>query len=323
MSNNYPDQNKPTVTIPRPPHPIHRQEKLPWQTPKPPEEDVEAQARIEVLLQSESYRQADEDIDFLGQDESRGVRLQLDYSKPQLLLNQQGVRHTIVVFGSTRILEPAAAGRRVEHLQRELLESPQNSDLERRLAVAKRIQAKSQYYQVARDFGRMVGESGRGPEDCRVVVMTGGGPGIMEAANRGAYEQGSKTMGLNIEIPFEQTPNAYISPELCFNFHYFALRKMHFLLKARAVVIFPGGFGTLDELFDALTLIQTGKMPRVPIVMFGREFWNAIIDFDALARAGTASAKDIELISWADCAEDAWRVIDDFWGDEPPPPDWS
>jgi len=309
MSHDDSDKSKPTLAIPTPPHPIHRQEKLPWQTPKPPEEDVDAQARIEVLLQSQSYRQADEDIDFLGQDESRGVRLQLDYSKPQLLLNQHGVHHTIVVFGSTRILEPAAAARRVEHLQRELLDSPQNSDLKGRLAVAKRILAKSQYYQVACDFGRMVGESGGGPEDCNLVVMTGGGPGIMEAANRGAFDCGAKNIGLNITLPHEQYPNPYLTPELCFRFHYFALRKMHFLLRARALVAFPGGFGTFDELFETLTLIQTRTMAPLPVILVGKRYWQQAVNFDFLIEEGVIDLEDRELFWFAETAKDIWEGI--------------
>ncbi|MCA9422454.1 MAG: TIGR00730 family Rossman fold protein [Nitrospira sp.] len=303
------DTSKPTVTIPTPPHPIHRQEKLPWQTPKPPEEDVEAQARVEVLLRSESYRQADEDIDFLGHDASRGVRLQLDYSKPQLLLNQHGVHHTIVVFGSTRIMESAAADRKVDLLNRELRRSPENSDLKRRLAVAKRIQAKSQYYQIARDFGRMVGESGRGPEDCRVVVMTGGGPGIMEAANRGAFDCGAKNIGLNITLPQEQYPNPYLTPDLCFRFHYFALRKMHFLLRARALVAFPGGFGTFDELFETLTLIQTRTITPLPVILVGQRYWEHAVNFDFLIEEGVIDLEDRELFWFAETAKDIWEGI--------------
>ena len=173
------------------------------------------------------------------------MRLQLDYSKPELQLQRHGIRHTIVVFGSTRLMEPAAASRKVDHLHSELLASPQNTDLTRRLLVAKRIQANSQYYQVAREFGRMVGESGSGPKDCSLVVMTGGGPGIMEAANRGAFDCGAETIGLNITLPHEQYPNPYLTPELCFRFHYFAVRKMHFLLRARALVAFPGDLALL------------------------------------------------------------------------------
>ena len=309
MSYDAPDFSGPRQAIPRPPHPIQRHEKLPWQSPKPPEEDVDAQRRIEALLQSESYRQANEDADFLGSDESRGVRLQLDYSKPELLLKQHDVRHTIVVFGSTRIMEPTAASRRVERLQQELLNSPESNDLKRRLAVAKRIQAKSQYYQVARDFGRLVGESGRGPEDCSLVVMTGGGPGIMEAANRGAFDCGAKTIGLNITLPHEQYPNPYLTPELCFRFHYFAVRKMHFLLRARALVAFPGGFGTFDELFETLTLIQTRTMAPLPVILVGKQFWEQAVNFDFLIEEGVIDLEDRELFWFAETAQDIWEGI--------------
>jgi uncharacterized protein (TIGR00730 family) len=309
MSQTHRDDTKPTVTIPTPPHPLHRHEKLPWQTPKPPEEDADAQARVDRLLQSESYRQADEDVDFLNQDESRGVRLQLDFSKPQLLLEQHGVRHTIVVFGSTRITEPAAANRRVEQLQRELRDSPQNGELKRCLGIAQRIQAKSYYYQVARDFGKMVGESGSGPEDCRLVVMTGGGPGIMEAANRGAFDCGAKTIGLNITLPHEQFPNPYLTPELCFRFHYFAVRKMHFLLRARALVAFPGGFGTFDELFETLTLIQTRTMAPLPVILVGKRYWEQAVNFDFLIEEGVIDLEDRELFWFAETAQEIWEGI--------------
>ncbi len=309
MNHDDPANRKPTVTIPTPPHPIQRHEKLPWQTPKPPEEDADAQVRIEAILHSESYQQADEDIDFLGRDESRGVRLQLDYSKPELFLQQHGVCYTIVVFGSTRITEPTAANRRVEQLNRALLDSPQNADLKRCLAVAKRIQAKSQYYQVARDFGRMVGESGGGPEDCRLVVVTGGGPGIMEAGNRGAYDCGAKTVGLNITLPHEQYPNPYLTPELSFRFHYFAVRKMHFMLRARALVAFPGGFGTFDELFETLTLIQTRTMAPLPVILVGKQFWEQAVNFDFLVEEGVIDLEDQELFWYAETAQEIWDGI--------------
>ena len=302
-------ETKKPVSIPTPPDPIQRHEKLPWQTPKPPEEDVDAQNRIEALLRSESYRQANEDVDFLGSDESRGVRLQLDYSKPELLLKQHGVQQTIVVFGSTRIVEPAAASRRVERLQQELLNSPHTHDLKRRLAVAKRIQARSQYYQVARDFGRLVGESGRGPEDCRLVTMTGGGPGIMEAANRGAFDCGAKNIGLNITLPHEQYPNPYLTPGLCFLFHYFAVRKLHFLLRARALVAFPGGFGTFDELFETLTLIQTRTMAPLPVILVGKQFWEQAVNFDFLIEEGVIDLEDRELFWYAETAQEIWEGI--------------
>jgi len=301
--------SKTRSAIPKPPHPLQRQQKLPWQTPKSSAEDTEAPARVEALLHSESYRQADEDVDFLSRDESRGLRLQLDYSKPEWLLQQHGIHHTIVVFGGTRIAEPAAARRQVEALRKALLASPENPELKQQLAVARRIQAKSHYYDIARDFGRLVGDSGNGPEDCRLVVMTGGGPGIMEAANRGAYDTGAKTVGLNISLPHEQYPNPYISPELCMRFHYFALRKMHFLLRARALVAFPGGLGTLDELFETLTLIQTRKIAPLPVILVGTEYWQKAFNFDFLVEEGVVDVEDRELFWFAESAQEIWENI--------------
>lgn len=296
-------------TIPTPPHPLHRQQKLPWQTPKPPEEDVSAPARVEALLCSDSYRQADEDVAFLRRDESRGLRLQLDYSKPELLLEQHGIHHTVVVFGGTRVVEPAAARSQVEALQKALRQRPGDGELERQLKVARRVQAKSHYYDVARELGRRVGESGSGPEDCRLVVMTGGGPGIMEAANRGASDAGAKTIGLNITLPHEQYPNPYITPELCFRFHYFALRKMHFLMRAKALVAFPGGLGTFDELFETLTLIQTRKMAPLPVVLVGADYWQKAFDFEFLIDEGVVDAEDRKLFWFAETAEEVWEGI--------------
>ncbi len=296
-------------TIPTPPHPLHRQQKLPWQTPKPPEEDAEAPARVEALLRSESYRQADEDVDFLRQDESRGLRLQLDYSKPEWLLEQHGIHHTVVVFGGTRVVEPVAARRKVEELHKALLENPDDRELKRQLKVARRVQAKSHYYDIARDLGRLVADSGSGPKDCRLVVMTGGGPGIMEAANRGASDIGAKTIGLNITLPHEQYPNPYITPELCFRFHYFALRKMHFLMRARALVAFPGGLGTFDELFETLTLIQTRKIAPLPVILVGAEYWQKAFDFDFLVDEGVVDAEDHKLFWFAETAQEVWEGI--------------
>lgn len=259
MKKNY---NKPKV--PEPAHPVQRRESLPWQKPKPTGEDPGGLGKLEVILNSPSYVPAIEDIDFLEGDGSRGVRLQLDYLKPDRLLRAHGVQHTIVVFGSTRIVEPAAAETKVELLRKALAAQPDDSELKRQLLVAERIQVKSHYYEIAREFSRLVANAGEGPEDSRLVIMTGGGPGIMEASNRGANDVGAKNIGLNITLPHEQYPNPYITPELCFRFHYFALRKMHFMMRAKALVAFPGGYGTFDELFETLTLIQTRKIKPVP-----------------------------------------------------------
>jgi uncharacterized protein (TIGR00730 family) len=286
-------------------------------------DDANSRRERELELgQLPSHRLAFRDLDFLARAELRSYRLGLEYAKTQLLQREAGVVSTIVVFGSARIRSPESLAARLAAAKAAVAEAPDDAAAAAELESAQKLDSLSGYYEEARRFATLATDLHEDSGTYEFVITTGGGPGIMEAANRGASESGGKTMGLNIEIPFEQTPNAYISPELCFNFHYFALRKMHFLLKARALVIFPGGFGTLDELFDALTLIQTGKMKRIPIVMFGREFWREIIDFDALARAGTVSPQDLDLISWADTAEDAWKTIHDFWGDEPPPLEW-
>jgi uncharacterized protein (TIGR00730 family) len=260
-------------------------------------------------MRSPSYRRADEDIDFLNADETRGVRLQIDYLKPHLALEKHGVRSTIVVFGGTRIVEPAAAERNVAELERRVAEHPDDLEYPRRLARAERIREKSRYYDVARDFGRLIAGFGEGPADCQLVVMTGGGPGVMEAANRGAHDLGAKSIGLNIDLPHEQYPNPYVTPGLCFRFHYFALRKLHFLLRARALVAFPGGFGTLDELFETLTLVQTRKIAPIPVVLVGESYWKRCVDIDFLVDEGVVDDEDRDLVWYAETAEEVWDGI--------------
>jgi uncharacterized protein (TIGR00730 family) len=218
-----------------------------------------------------------------------------------------------VVFGSTRITEPLAARRRVEQLEQRLLNSPSDGEVQRKLHTARRILENSRYYSAAREFGRLVAESGDGPGGARLVIMTGGGPGIMEAANRGAYEGNAPTVGLNIDLPHEQFPNPYISPGLCFRFRYFALRKMHFMQRARALVAFPGGFGTMDELFEALTLIQTRTIRPLPVVLVGRAYWERVIDFEFLMDEGVIESEDREIFWYAETAQQAWQGILDWY----------
>jgi uncharacterized protein (TIGR00730 family) len=240
--------------IPKPADPMNRREPLPWQLPKPSEEDEHAPARVQEILKSPNYRRADADLEFLARDSMRGVRLQIDYFKPELLFEEHHIRHTIVVFGSTRICEPIAAQRKVSVLKVALAADAGNKDLARRLKIAERILAKSHFYEIAREFGRLVSNTDQTTNAHQIVVLTGGGPGIMEATNRGAFDVGAKSVGLNISLPHEQYPNPYITPDLCFSFHYFAMRKLHFLLRAKALVAFPGGYGTFDELFEVLML---------------------------------------------------------------------
>lgn len=291
-------------------HPsMQRRTPLPWQRIKSPTEDPLAPSRVTAILENPSYRQADQDVDFLNLDATRPVRLHIDYLKPELALQAMGVQHTIVVFGSTRIREPAAAQLELDAVKHRLDMEGDSSELRRRLAIAERLLAKSHYYTVARELGRLIGTAGSCPEDCRIVLMTGGGPGMMEAANRGAFDVGARTVGLNITLPHEQYPNPYITPELCFRFHYFALRKLHFLLRARALVAFPGGYGTLDELFETLTLIQTQKIAPVPVILVGKEYWQRAVDFEFLVSEGVIDTEDLELFWYAETAQEIWQGI--------------
>lgn len=277
--------------------------------PKPAEEDSEAPQRVEAILNSVAYRQADQDVDFLNRYDTRALRLQLDYLKAELLLEHHRIAHTVVVFGSTRVPEPRSARARVELLRQQQEHDPASPEIRRRLAVAERIADKSSYYEVARELGALVGRAGEAREGGRIVIMTGGGPGLMEAANRGAFDVQAKSVGLNVSLPHQQYPNPYITPDLCFRFHYFALRKLHFLLRAKALVVFPGGYGTLDELFETLTLIQTHKIDALPITLVGEAFWRRAVDFEFLVAEGVIEEEDRELFSFAESAQEIWEGI--------------
>jgi uncharacterized protein (TIGR00730 family) len=285
-----------------------RRHPLPGHRPKPRTEDPDAPAQVRAIVESPSYRAADRDPDFLDRPDMRGIRLMLDYLKPQTLLAEHDVAHTIVVFGSTRILEPSAARRDCEALAA-LAAQSDDEKLHRRLEVARRTLAKSGYYEMAREFGRLVGSCGDKAIGGRIMIMTGGGPGIMEAANRGAHDVGAKSIGLNITLPHDQYPNPYVSPELCFSFHYFAMRKLHFMMRARALVAFPGGYGTLDELFEMLTLAQTRKIAPVPVILVGEQYWRRVFDPEFLVAEGAIDPEDRELFWFAESAEEVWRDI--------------
>jgi uncharacterized protein (TIGR00730 family) len=269
-------------------------------------------ASIDRILASPSYLKASEDLDLLQRDELRPVRLQLELVKPELIQREHEVASTIVVFGSARTPEPAQAQRQLEEARRKASQAPDDDDASRAVRRAERAVERSRYYDQAREFARMVSNSCQVDGRCDYVVVTGGGPGIMEAANRGAHDAGAKSVGLNIVLPHEQAPNPYITPDLCFQFRYFAIRKMHFLMRAKALVVFPGGFGTFDELFETLTLIQTGKVPRLPVILLGRSFWERIVDFDGMVAEGVISPEDLALFSYAETAEEAWRLISDY-----------
>jgi uncharacterized protein (TIGR00730 family) len=239
-----------------------------------------------------AYKLAFADEEFLCRDELRPVRLQLELLKPQLVMDERGIESTIVLFGGARIPGPA----------------------KKDTARTKTLADLSKYYEQARIFARMMTEKSMESYGREDVIVTGGGPGVMEAGNRGAMDAGGASIGLNIVLPHEQAPNEYVTPDLCFNFHYFAIRKMHFLMRAKAICVFPGGFGTLDETFEALTLIQTGRMQRVPVLLFGRKFWESIINWDALSEAGTISAEDLELFRFVETAEEAIEAIENWDG---------
>lgn len=278
-------------------------------------EDARAAEVVEEMPQtrSPSYRLAYGDRDFLLRDELRPVRLQLELLKPELLLQEHAVRSTIVVFGSSRIPEAAAAKARHAEAESEARRAPADPHRRRKAEIAGRIADKSRYYEEARAFARIVSCACQTPTERQFVMITGGGPGIMEAVNRGAHDVGAKSIGLNIVIPAEQLPNRYITPELCFQFHYFAIRKMHFLIRARALVIFPGGFGTLDELFEALTLIQTRKIRPIPVLLFGEGYWRRIVNFDAMVEEGVIGPEDLSIFRYVEAPDEAWEIIRDFY----------
>jgi uncharacterized protein (TIGR00730 family) len=277
--------------------------------------EVDDDAIQTAQTESASYRLAYADTEFLRRSELRPVRLQLELLKAELLQQEQGIESTVVIFGSTRIPEPDAARQRLAAAEAALAAAPDDPERVRLVAVARGIVAKSRYYVEAKRLAAMITAVSQRNGHRHFVVMTGAGPGIMEAANRGAHEAGGKSIGLSIALPLEERPNPYVTPELCFQFHYFAIRKMHFVLRARALVAFPGGFGTLDELFETLTLIQTRKVARVPVLLFGREYWQRVVDLDALVEEGTIDPIDRDLVTYVETAEDAWTLIRDFYTD--------
>jgi uncharacterized protein (TIGR00730 family) len=268
---------------------------------------------------SPSYKLSYEDPEFLMRDELRGARLQLEYLKPDLLMRDRGIAATVVVFGSARVPAPEDAATRLAEAERRVSEHPNDPDAAARLRTVQRLVDKSRYYDEARRLAQFIctAENEKATDDScilqhdagSVVVVTGGGPGVMEAANRGAHDIGSESIGLNIVLPFEQAPNPYVTPHLCFNFHYFAIRKMHFLLRAIALVVFPGGYGTMDEFFEVLTLIQTRKIKPMPVLLFSREYWEKIVNFPGMVEEGVIAPADIEIFRYVETAEEAWEIL--------------
>ena len=267
--------------------------------------DAQAASHVPATPQTESsaYKLAFQDTEFLLREDLRPVRFQLELLKPELLLNEADIGSTFVFYGSARIPAPDMADA--------LIAAATN---EQQQAIAERLKAKAKYYDVARDLARLASQCGSDEEGKRhFVVCSGGGPSIMEAANRGAADEGQESIGLNIVLPHEQMPNRYVTPDLSFQFHYFALRKMHFLLRARAVAVFPGGYGTFDEMFELLCLIQTGKMKPIPILLFGGDFWKRVVNFEALAEEGVINHEDLNLFTPVETAEEGWDVIRRFY----------
>ena len=258
---------------------------------------------------SSAYKRADSDSEFLQRDELRAARLQLEWLKSELIHQDEGIESTIVVFGSARLVEPKVAQARLIEAEQNLAQSPNDADRQQAVVIAKNQLALAPYYDEAREFSRLVSSTCQLDGRCEYVIVTGGGPGIMEAGNRGASDVGAKSIGLNINLPFEQAPNSYITPSLCFQFRYFALRKMHFLYRAKALVVFPGGFGTMDELFETLTLLQTGKVQDVSVILIGKDYWEDLINWKKFVEFGLISPKDLSLFHFAESATEAWEII--------------
>jgi hypothetical protein len=263
-----------------------------------------------AILNSPSYRPAAGDVDFLARPELRPVRMQLELLKPEITLAEQRIVSTVVVFGGTQVVERGQADERLARARAALAQSGGSREAVREVERAERLLGLSRYYDEAREFARLA--SVNHPGDMEYVIVTGGGPGIMEAANRGAHDVGAKSVGFNIVLPAEQAPNPYITPELCFQFRYFAMRKLHFVLRAKALVVFPGGFGTLDELFEVLTLRQTNRMQEIPVIIYSREFWEKVVDFQFLADEGLISDAHVALFDYAQSPQEAWDLIARF-----------
>ncbi|MBI1246363.1 3-isopropylmalate dehydrogenase [bacterium] len=277
----------------------------------------ELDEHLDQIINSPSYVVPELDTDFLQSAAMRGLRLQLEYTKPEHYLQRMKINSTIILFGGTQVIEEDKARANLERLRKQKATGGDDPKIERAIQRANRQLAKAKYYEEARAFSSLVSQHSYHNNRYDYVVVTGGGPGIMEAGNRGAYDVGAPTIGLNITLPEEQHPNPYITPGLCFLFHYFAMRKMHFMMRAKALVVFPGGFGTLDELFDALTLRQTNRMQEIPIIMYGTDYWKQVINFEFLADEAVVSDEHLDLLDFADSPSEAWNIIRKFHENKP------
>ena len=264
---------------------------------------------LNLIINSDTYKLAYEDIDLLNRNEMRGVRMLLEITKPDLILEENKILSTIIIFGGASIAEESKTKEKIDDIKKLIKKNPSSVLLKRNLNRLENLLSMSHYYQSAREFSKLASINNQSKSCNSHVIVTGGGPGIMEAANRGAFEANCKSIGLNISLPNEQIPNAFITPGLCFKFNYFALRKIHFVMRSIGAVFFPGGFGTLDELFELLTLRQTGMKNKIPIILFGREYWNKIINFEYLADLGLISDEHLNLFEYADTASEAWEII--------------
>ncbi len=270
--------------------------------------------RLNEIISHSSYKLAYLDQEYITRKDLRPLRLELELLKPQMMLEEANVKSTVVVFGGTQIVSEEEADQRVAKAKAACAANSDNPTTRRELAIAEQVKSKTRFYDECRQFARIVSIHNKNYKDGEYVIKTGGGPGIMEAANRGAFDVGSPSIGLNIILPFEQVPNPYVTPGLCFQFNYFAIRKMHFLIRAKALVCFPGGFGTLDEIFTSITLRQTSRMQDIPIILYGEEYWKRIIDFQYLADQGVVQDHHLSLFSYADSPQQAWKIITDFHG---------
>ena len=264
---------------------------------------------LNLIINSDTYKLAYEDIGLLNRNEMRGVRMLLEITKPDLILEENKILSTIIIFGGASIAEESKTKEKIDDIKKLIKKNPSSFLLKRNLNRLKNLLSMSHYYQSAREFSKLASINNQSKSCNSHVIVTGGGPGIMEAANRGAFEANCKSIGLNISLPNEQIPNAFITPGLCFKFNYFALRKIHFVMRSIGAVFFPGGFGTLDELFELLTLRQTGMKNKIPIILFGREYWDKIINFEYLADLGLISDEHLNLFEYADTASEAWEII--------------